>query len=150
MRARPRKTRDVKFEISRALRGNVLGWYPHRSGMGMGWDGMETYIPFPPPVTIPSPSPNLLIPGPYHAISRNCSHPTQNTMIKRLTIPSVSHLSNHVHINTVVYHPLVFRQRGHFYVFYTALLLDIENNSTHTHNMEKLLEQSPDVSDLVQ
>ena len=67
-------------------------------------------------------------------------------MIKRLTIPSVSHLS-HVHTNTILYHPNVFRQRGYFYVFYTALLLDIENNSTHiihTQYMEKLLEQSPD------
>ena len=36
----------------------------------------------------------------------------------------------------------------HFYVFYNALFLDIEDKSTHIH-MEKLLERSPDVSDLV-
>ena len=29
---------------SRALRGNVLGWYPHPNEMGMGWDGMEAFI----------------------------------------------------------------------------------------------------------
>ena len=44
----------------------------------------------------------------------------------------------------------VLRQRKHFYIFYTELLLDIENSSTHMHIiMEKLLEQSLDVSDLV-
>ena len=43
----------------------------------------------------------------------------------------------------------MFLNREHFYVFYTAQLLDIENNSTHIH-MEKFLEQSPDVSALVQ
>ena len=36
-----------------------------------------------------------------------------------------------------------------FHVFYTALLSDIESISTHLH-LETLLEQSPDVSDLVQ
>ena len=43
----------------------------------------------------------------------------------------------------------IFRQREHFCEFYTALLLDVENNCKHIH-MEKLLEQPPDVSDLVQ
>ena len=123
--------------IIRALRGYVLGWYSHRNGMGMGWDGMETFISVPSPVTIPSP--NFLIPTPYHTISRNCSHPTQHTMIKRLTIPSASHLS---HVHTKAYHPNVFRQREHFYVFYTALLLDVENSSKQhiDEYMEKLLE----------
>ena len=114
-----------------ALRGNMLRWYSHRNGMGMGCDGMETFTYVPLPVTIPSPSPNFLIPAPYHTISRNCSHPTQHTMINLFTIPipyhlpqllpshpthhdktfyhpntipSVSHLS-HVHTNTIVYHP---------------------------------------------
>ena len=50
----------------------------------MGWDGNLNSIP--PLVTIPSPTPNFLIPSPYYTISRNCSHPTQHTMIKLLTI----------------------------------------------------------------
>ena len=82
----------------------------------MGWDGIETFISVPPPITIPSSSSNFLIPAPYHTISPNCSHPTHHAMIKNF-LPSqyhhtsASHLS-HVHTNTIIVEIHTHRSTG--------------------------------------
>ena len=93
---------------------------------GIRWDGNLFSVP--PPVTIPSPSPNFLIPAPIHTISRKCSHPTQHTMINLLT-PSQYH-PNTIPIPSHPYHicPITYQHNS-------------RNLLTDVHNLRKILRQ---------
>ena len=92
----------------------------------MGWDGNLYFCPTTSyhPITIIQLSDTSTIP--YHLPPQLFpSHPTHHdkSSYHPNVIPSVSHLL-HVRTNILVYQPNIFRQREHFYVFYTALLLD--------------------------